>query len=127
LDALLCVPATLLSRAAKTLEGEAVSLGGQDCHQNSSGAHTGDVSAHMLKEAGASHVIVGHSERRADHAETNELVRSKAEAAWDAGLVAIICVGETADERKSELTLDVIEAQLAGSLGSGVTPDNTII
>src|SRR5690606_37531356 len=85
LDALICVPATLLSRAAKTLEGEAVALGGQDCHQNSSGAHTGDISAEMLKEAGASHVIVGHSERRADHRESNEIVRCKAQAAWKAG------------------------------------------
>ena len=127
LDALICVPATLLSRAAKTLEGEAVLLGGQDCHQKSSGAHTGDVSAQMLKEAGASHVIVGHSERRADHAETNELVRSKAQAAWDAGLVAIVCVGETEDQRKAEQTLEVIEAQLAGSLGDAVVPENTII
>lgn len=127
LDALICVPATLLSRAAKTLEGEAVALGGQDCHQNSSGAHTGDISAEMLKEAGASHVIVGHSERRADHRESNEIVRCKAEAAWKAGLVAVICVGETAEERKAENTLEVIDAQLAGSLPEGANAENTIV
>lgn len=127
LDALICVPATLLSRAAKTLEGEAVALGGQDCHQNSSGAHTGDISAEMLKEAGASHVIVGHSERRADHRESNEIVRCKAEAAWKAGLVAVICVGETAEERKAENTLEVIDAQLAGSLPEGANAENIIV
>lgn len=127
LDALICVPATLLSRAAKTLEGEAVALGGQDCHQNSSGAHTGDISAEMLKEAGASHVIVGHSERRADHRESNEIVRCKAQAAWKAGLVAVICVGETAEERKAENTLEVIDAQLAGSLPEGANAENTIV
>jgi len=127
LDALICVPATLLSRAAKTLEGEAVALGGQDCHQNSSGAHTGDISAEMLKEAGASHVIVGHSERRADHRESNEIVRCKAEAAWKAGLVAVICIGETAEERKAENTLEVIDALLAGSLPEGANAENTIV
>src|SRR5690606_11628878 len=127
LDALICVPATLLSRAAKTLEGEAVALGGQDCHQNSSGAHTGDISAEMLKEAGARHVIVGHSERRADHRESNEIVRCKAQAAWKARLVAVICVGETAEERKAENTLEVIDAQLAGSLPEGANAENTIV
>ncbi|MCX2697090.1 MULTISPECIES: triose-phosphate isomerase [Ochrobactrum] len=127
LDAVICVPATLLSRAADTLEGETVALGGQDCHQKTSGAHTGDVSALMLKEAGASHVILGHSERRTDHREANELVRSKAEAAWSAGLVAIVCVGETADQRKADQTLEVIGSQLAVSLPDGVHAENTII
>lgn len=127
LDAVICVPATLLSRAADTLEGETVALGGQDCHQNVSGAHTGDVSAQMLKEAGASHVILGHSERRTDHREASELVRSKTEAAWAAGLVAIVCVGETAEERKSDRTLEVIGEQLAASLPDGLTAQNTII
>ena len=128
LDAAICVPATLLSRAADVLSGpDAVALGGQDCHQNKSGAHTGDISAAMLKEAGASCVIVGHSERRTDHFETNELVRAKAEAAWAAGLVAIICVGETADQRKADQTLDVIGTQLAGSLPEGSTAKNCIV
>ncbi|PWL17831.1 triose-phosphate isomerase [Falsochrobactrum shanghaiense] len=127
LDAVICVPATLLSRAAETLESEAVALGGQDCHQKSSGAHTGEISAPMLKEAGASHVILGHSERRTDHFETNALICSKTEAAWAAGLVAIVCVGETADERKAERTLEVIGAQLAASLPEGVNAENTIV
>ena len=120
LDAVICVPATLLSRAAETLEGETVGLGGQD-------AHTGDVSAEMLREAGATHVIIGHSERRTDHYESNEVVRAKTEAAWAAGLIAIVCVGETADERKAERTLDVIGEQLAGSLPDGVNAENTVI
>ena len=127
LDAAICVPATLLSRAAETLEGETLGLGGQDCHAKVSGAHTGDISAEMLKEAGATYVIVGHSERRTDHHETNEMVNAKTRAAWAAGLVAIVCVGETADERKAEKTLDVIGAQLAGSLPDDVDASNTII
>ena len=127
LDAVICVPATLLSRAAETLESETVALGGQDCHPKVLGAHTGDVSAQMLKEAGASHVILGHSERRSDHHEANELVRSKTESAWAAGLIAIVCVGETADERKADRTLDVIGDQLAASLPEGVKAENTIV
>lgn len=127
LDAAICVPATLLSRAAETLEGETLGLGGQDCHAKVSGAHTGDISAEMLKEAGATYVIVGHSERRTDHHESNEMVNAKTRAAWAAGLVAIVCVGETADERKAEKTLDVIGAQLAGSLPDDVDASNTII
>lgn len=127
LDSVICVPATLLSRAADTLEAENVGLGGEDCHTAASGAHTGDISAIMLKEAGASHVIVGHSERRIDHAETNEIVNAKTKAAWAAGLVAIVCVGETADERRAERTLDIIGSQLAGSLPEGVTAENTVV
>ncbi|MBI0009290.1 triose-phosphate isomerase, partial [Bartonella sp. M0193] len=91
------------------------------------GAHTGDISAPMLKEAGASYVIVGHSERRNDHHESNDLVRQKAEAAWRAGLVSIICVGEKLEERESGKTLDVIEKQLAGSVPDHATPQNTVI
>ena len=95
---------------------EAVAIGGQDCHAKASGAHTGDISAEMLADAGASAVIVGHSERRADHGETDALVRAKAEAAWRAGLTAIVCVGETQAEREAGQTLDVCGGQLAGSL-----------
>jgi len=128
LDAVICVPAPLLARAAETLSGETtVGLGGQDSHFKTSGAHTGDISAEMLKEAGASHVIIGHSERRTDHHETNDTVKAKTEAAWASGLVAIVCVGETADERQAERTLDVIGSQLAGSLPDGVNAENTII
>ncbi|MEN3600205.1 triose-phosphate isomerase [Brucella abortus] len=127
LDAVICVPATLLSRAAETLEGETVGLGGQDAHFKTSGAHTGDISPEMLKVAGATHVILGHSERRTDHHESNKLICAKTEAAWAAGLVAIVCVGETASERKAERALDVIGDQLSGSLPDGVTAENTII
>lgn len=127
IDALICVPSTLLARAVQTVDGEALDIGGQDCHAKDSGAHTGDISAEMLKDAGASHVIVGHSERRVDHAETNEIVNAKAVAAWRAGLIAIICIGETEQQRKAGETLDVITAQLAGSIPAGATSANTII
>jgi len=127
LDAVICVPATLLSRAAETLVSEAVRLGGQDCHVKESGAHTGDISAAMLKEAGADYVITGHSERRTDHHETDELVRAKTEAAWKAGLTAIVCVGETAAERQEGRTLEVIGRQLLGSLPDNAKSEMTII
>jgi triosephosphate isomerase len=102
-------------------------LGGQDCHFENAGAHTGDVAAAMLADAGCSHVILGHSERRADHGEDDALVRSKTEAAHAAGLVAIVCVGETLGERDAGQTLQRIGAQLEGSLPDGVTPGNTVI
>ncbi|PRD42238.1 triose-phosphate isomerase [Phyllobacterium phragmitis] len=127
LDAVICVPATLLSRAAETLVSETIDLGGQDCHVKESGAHTGDISAAMLKEAGASHVIVGHSERRTDHHETDELIRAKTETAWKAGLAAIVCVGETAAERQEKRTLEIIGRQLLGSLPDNVRNDTTVI
>jgi triosephosphate isomerase len=126
-DTLICVPATLLWRAQSAVADSAVRLGGQDCHFSDSGAHTGDIAAPMLADAGASHVIVGHSERRADHAETDDVVRSKAEAAWRAGLVAVICIGETRDQRDDGETLDVLTRQLAGSVPDGMTGSNTII
>lgn len=127
LDAAICVPSTLLHRAAKTVEGEALFVGGQDCHWEASGAHTGDISAQMIKEAGATHVILGHSERRTDHGETNEIVQKKVLAARDNGLVTIVCVGETADQRKAGETLDIVGEQLAGSLPDDVNAENTII
>ncbi|MBB2970685.1 triose-phosphate isomerase [Mesorhizobium sp. RMAD-H1] len=127
LDAVICVPATLLSRAAETLVSESVRLGGQDCHAKESGAHTGDISAAMLKEAGADYVILGHSERRTDHQETDELIRAKTQAAWKAGLAAIVCVGETAAERQEGRALEVIGRQLLGSLPDNVKSDTTII
>ena len=114
-DVMLCPPATLVAAMAARA-GEAIAVGGQDCHAKASGAHTGDISAEMLKDAGATSVIVGHSERRADHGETDAVVRAKAEAALRSGLVAIVCVGETAEQRKAGKTLDVVGAQLAGSL-----------
>ena len=119
-EVLLCPPATLLSRMADVAAGSGLMLGGQDCHTQTSGAHTGDIAAQMLRDAGASHVIVGHSERRADHAETDEMVRAKAEAALAAGLIAIVCVGETEGQRDGGQTLAVIGAQLEGSLPEAV-------
>lgn len=126
-DALICVPATLLTRAADALDGEKLALGGEDCHWERNGAHTGDIAAEMLKEAGASFVLVGHSERRTDHHETDEIVAAKAAAAWRAGLVAVICVGETLEERESGKTLDVIGKQLAGSVPEGARAATTVI
>lgn len=116
---LLCPPATLVARFADAAKGGQVAIGGQDCHAEKSGAHTGDVSAEMLADAGASHVIVGHSERRADHGETNEIVRAKAEAVLRAGLMPIICVGETLAQRDAGETLTVIADQLRGSVPAG--------
>src|SRR5215213_10832238 len=105
-DLLVCPPATLIANFAEKARGsKTLSVGAQDCHAKPSGAHTGDVSPEMLADAGARAVIVGHSERRADHGEEDEDVRTKAEAAWRAGLVAIVCVGETRDERHAGGTL----------------------
>lgn len=122
-DVLICPPATLLSAAT----GTGVAIGGQDCHQNAAGAHTGDISAQMLVEAGASYVILGHSERRTDHGETNDVVRDKAVAAHAAGLIAVICIGETLEERENGSTLAVIEDQLNGSVPEGASAENTVI
>ncbi|MCF1708431.1 triose-phosphate isomerase [Tabrizicola sp. J26] len=125
-DVLLCPPSTLVAAMASTAAGR-IAVGGQDCHPKASGAHTGDISAAMLKDAGASYVILGHSERRADHGEGDALVRAKAEAAWVAGLIAIICVGETEAERDAGKTLAVIGTQLAGSVPDGASSANTVI
>lgn len=126
-DVLVCPPATLIMAFAERARGSTVAVGAQDCHPKPSGAHTGDLSAEMLRDAGATAVIVGHSERRADHGETNELVRAKAEAALRAGLTAIVCVGETKAERDAGRTLAVVEEQLRGSVPDGATPANTVI
>lgn len=126
-DALICVPATLLSRAWEIVATTPVGLGGQDCHSAVSGAHTGDVSAEMLKDAGAGFVIIGHSERRTDHGETDAIVAAKAEAAWRAGLKAIICIGETQGERHAGSTLDVLSRQIEGSVPAGARAENSII
>jgi triosephosphate isomerase (TIM) len=127
-DLLVCPPATLIATLAeKALMSKAVAIGGQDCHPKASGAHTGDISAEMLADAGASAVIVGHSERRADHGETDALVRQKAEAAWRAGLTAIVCIGETQHHRDGGKTLDICGGQLAGSLPDGASPGNLVV
>ncbi len=126
-EAVICVPATLLARASETLSRFSVRSGGQDCHAAESGAHTGDVSAEMLKDAGAAYVIVGHSERRTDHGETDAVVLVKAQAAWRAGLIAIVCIGETRDEREAGETVAILSRQIAGSVPSTSTAANTII
>lgn len=126
-DVLLAPPATLISPMAARAQGGPVSVGGQDCHAAESGAHTGDVSAEMLKDAGASAVIVGHSERRADHGETDADVRAKAEAARRAGLLAVICVGETEAERDAGRAEAVVEGQLDGSIPEGATATDTVV
>lgn len=126
-DLLVCPPATLLGAVGEALSGSAVTLGAQDCHTAESGAHTGDISAAMLADAGCGSVIVGHSERRADHGETDELVRAKAEAAHGAGLIAIICVGETEAERDAGDAEAVVASQVNGSLPEGATAANSVI
>ena len=126
-EILICPPATLLAPAAEALAGSAIRVGGQDCHAKASGAHTGDIAAAQLADAGASHVILGHSERRADHGETDTQVHAKAEAAHAAGLTAIICVGETEAQRDGGQTLEVVGAQLAGSLPDGSSAATTVI
>ena len=126
-DVLLCPPATLMSRMADVAKGTAIKVGGQDCHAKSSGAHTGDISAEMLLDSGASYVILGHSERRSDHGETDAQVLAKAEAAIKAGLTAIICIGETEAERDAGRTLDVVGTQLHGSVPAHATAENLVI
>jgi triosephosphate isomerase (TIM) len=126
-DVAICPPATLIAEAASQAAGSALMIGGQDCHTAATGAHTGDISAEMVADAGGKLVIVGHSERRTDHGETDGLVRSKAEAAWRAGLLAILCIGETEAERRSGATFEVLKRQIAGSVPNGATSANLVI
>lgn len=126
-DVLICPPATLLHRAAETVRSSEITVGGQDCHAEVSGAHTGDISPDMLTDAGATSVILGHSERREDHGEQNEDVRAKARTAMDAGLKAIICVGESLEQREAANTLDIIGGQLSGSIPDQSTGENLIV
>jgi triosephosphate isomerase len=126
-DLLVCPPATLIAAFAEKARGSTLALGGQDCHPKASGAHTGDISAEMLSDAGASAIIVGHSERRADHGESDGLVRQKAEAVWRAGLTAIVCIGETQQQRDAGQTLDVCRGQLNASLPDAARSDNLVV
>ncbi|MEI4262414.1 triose-phosphate isomerase [Roseovarius sp. D0-M9] len=126
-DLLICPPLPLVAAAAEACAGSAVAIGAQDCHPEDAGAHTGDTSAPMLADAGASAVILGHSERRADHGETSDLVRAKAQAAHAAGLVAIICVGESLEQREAQNTLDIIGGQLSASIPDTATGENTVV
>lgn len=126
-DVMVCPPAPLLMAASKLTRSVSIQLGGQDCHPAPAGAYTGDIAAEMLKDAGASAVIVGHSERRIGHHESDDLIRSKAEAAHRAGLVPIICIGETAEERQRGETLRVIASQLRRAIPERSPPADTII
>jgi triosephosphate isomerase (TIM) len=126
-DILVCPPAILTRRIRGVLKGSKIKVGGQDCHAAASGAHTGDISAEMLLDAGAAYVIVGHSERRTNHKETDATIAAKAKAAHRAGLVAIICIGETLDQRKAGQTLAVLSEQLKGSIPEGANAANTVV
>jgi len=126
-DMALCPPATLVSRAAGIAANSPLAVGGQDCHAAVNGAHTGDIASEMIADAGGSLVIVGHSERRADHDEADSVVRSKAEAVWRAGLLAILCVGETEADRRAGRALDVVGSQLDGSVPDGSTALNLVV
>jgi triosephosphate isomerase len=127
-DLLICPPATLVAAFAERAKGaRSFAIGAQDCHPKAAGAHTGDISADMLADAGAKAIIVGHSERRADHGETDALVRQKAQAVWRAGLPAIVCIGETRDHRDAGKTLDICSGQLGGSLPDGSTAANLVV
>jgi len=126
-DVIVCPPATLVATFAERASGSPIIIGGQDCHAAPSGAHTGDIAAEMLADAGAGAVILGHSERRTDHGEADADVRAKAQAALRAKLIAIICCGETEDERDSGETLSVVSRQLADSIPDDATAANTVI
>src|SRR3979409_2272210 len=127
-DLLGCPPATLIAAFAEKARGsKTLAVGAQDCHPKASGAHTGDVSAEMLADAGARAIIVGHCARRADYGETDVLVRQKAEAVWRAGLTAIVCIGETQHQRDAGQTLDICRGQLNVSLPDGATHDNLVV
>lgn len=127
IDILICPPATLLSRMAAQTKDSPIGIGGQTCHVAAKGAHTGDISADMLVDAGASAVILGHSERRTDHSEDDASVRAQAQAAVAAGLRAIICIGETEAQRDEGVTLDVIAEQLAGSIPDDATAEALVV
>jgi len=126
-EVLICPPAPLIHRAAQAVQDAPIAIGGQDCHAETTGAHTGDTSAEMLLDAGARYVILGHSERRADHGESSADVRAKARAAMQAGLTAIICLGETLAQREAANTLDIIGGQLSESVPDLATGENLVI
>ena len=126
-DLLVCPPATLIMSFVEAARGSAIAIGAQDCHTARAGAHTGDISAEMIADAGATHVIVGHSERRSDHGENSTLVKAKAEAALGQNLVAIVCVGETEAEKDAGRTIDVVTEQVRASLPDNATADSVVI
>jgi triosephosphate isomerase (TIM) len=126
-DLLVCPPATLIAGFAERARGSQVAVGAQDCHPKQLGAHTGDISAEMLGDAGATAIVVGHSERRADHGESDQLIRQKAEAVWRAGLTAIVCIGETREQRDAGQTLDICRTQLGLSLPDRATAAKLVV
>src|SRR4051794_37702875 len=126
-DLLVCPPFTLLAEIGAALAGSGVALGGQDCHPQAAGAFTGCISAEMLRDAGCTHAIVGHSERRHTCGESDADVRAKTEAAWRAGLVGILCVGETRAEREAGRAISVVSGQIAGSVPEGADPERLIV
>jgi triosephosphate isomerase len=126
-EVMICPPATLVMAFAQLTKDKGVLIGAQDCHTGISGANTGDVSPEMFADAGARAIIVGHSERRADHGETDAVIRKKAEAVWRGGLVAIICIGETEAQRRIGMTLDVCRRQLKNAVPDGAPAANTVI
>jgi len=126
-EVIICPPAPLLFRANRAAKDIGIHIGAQDCHMKDSGAFTGDISAEMIADTGATYVIVGHSERRDAHEERDRDVRNKAKTAWAAGLTAIICIGESLEDHASANTLEIIAGQLASSLPDHMTADNTII
>ena len=126
-EILLCPPVTLLAAMAELSRGSNIKIGAQDCHANAKGAHTGDISAEMIADTGGSYVIVGHSERRADHGESDADVLAKASACLRAGLTAIVCVGETEAERDAGRAVEVVTGQLAGSVPEGANAENLVV
>jgi len=126
-ELLICPPASLLTTVGGVLSGSGIALGGQDCHAAPNGAYTGDISPEMLADAGCSHVILGHSERRHGHGEGDAVVREKILGAWRAGLVAILCVGETQLQRQAGKAADIVSIQLAGSVPSGAASSNLVV
>jgi triosephosphate isomerase len=126
-DMLVCPPFVLIPAVVDAVAGSAIAVGGQDCHANEKGAHTGDTAAPMLKDAGCQYVIVGHSERRTDHAETDEVVKAKAAAGLAAGLKVIVCIGETLAQRDAGQTMEINRGQLHGSLPDAASPDDTVV
>lgn len=126
-DLLVCPPATILHAFAAQASGSRIAVGGQDCHTKEAGAYTGDISAKMVADAGGTHVILGHSERRQYHHETDSLICEKAKAAHQAGLIAVICIGETREEREAGKAIEVVKTQLKGSMPEGCTANNTVI
>ncbi|MDR0483993.1 MAG: triose-phosphate isomerase [Alphaproteobacteria bacterium] len=126
-EILVCPPFTLIPKVVEYTNGTKINVGAQDCHFNKSGAHTGDISASMLVDAGCKYVILGHSERRANHNETDEIVQSKSNIALENNLKVVLCIGETLEQRKSNKTIAVVEAQIKSSLSSLATAENTVI